>query len=62
VHDDHVSRAGPHARTAIDVLGHDIPAEVVSVQDFWLLKLFAIPDRPDPVKAIQDRTDMAALL
>jgi hypothetical protein len=35
---------------------------VVSVRDLLLLKLFAIPDRPDPVKAMQDRTDVAALL
>jgi predicted nucleotidyltransferase len=47
---------------AIDVLVHDIPAKVVSVRDLLLLKLFAIPDRPDPVKAMQDRTDVAALL
>jgi predicted nucleotidyltransferase len=47
---------------AIDVLVHDIPAKVVSMRDLLLLKLFAIPDRPDPVKAMQDRTDVAALL
>ena len=47
---------------AIEVLVHDIPAKVVSVRDLLLLKLFAIPDRPDPVKAMQDRTDIAALL
>ena len=55
-----------YGRTAIDnaveVLVHDIPAKVVSVRDLLLLKLFAIPDRPDPVKAMQDRTDVAALL
>jgi hypothetical protein len=48
--------------SAIEVLVHDIPAKVVSVRDLLLLKLFAIPDRPDPVKAMQDRTDVAALL
>jgi len=47
---------------AVEVLVHDIPAKVVSVRDLLLLKLFAIPDRPDPVKAMQDRTDVAALL
>jgi hypothetical protein len=47
---------------AIDVLVHDIPAKVVSVRDLLLLKLLAIPDRPDPVKAMQDRTDVSALL
>ena len=51
-----------YGRTAIDnaveVLVHDIPAKVVSVRDLLLLKLFAIPDRPDPVKAMQDRTDV----
>jgi hypothetical protein len=47
---------------AIDVLVHDIPAKVVTVRDLLLLKLLAIPDRPDPVKAMQDRTDVAALL
>jgi hypothetical protein len=47
---------------AIDVLVHDVPAKVVSVRDLLLLKLLAIPDRPDPVKAMQDRTDVAALL
>jgi predicted nucleotidyltransferase len=47
---------------ALDVLVHDVPAKVVSVQDLLLLKLLAIPDRPDPVKAMQDRTDVAALL
>ena len=47
---------------AIDVLVHDVPAKVVSVKDLLLLKLLAIPGRPDPVKAMQDRTDVAALL
>jgi hypothetical protein len=47
---------------AVDVLVHDVPAKVVSVKDLLLLKLLAIPDRPDPVKAMQDRTDVAALL
>ena len=47
---------------AIAVLVHDVPAKVVSVRDLLLLKLLAIPDRPDPVKAMQDRTDVAALL
>ena len=47
---------------AVEVLVHDIPAKVVSVRDLLLLKLFAIPDRPDPVKAMQDRTDVGALL
>jgi hypothetical protein len=47
---------------ALDVLVHDIPAKVVSVGDLLLLKLLAIPDRPDPVKAMQDRTDVAALV
>jgi hypothetical protein len=55
-----------YGRTAIDnaveVMVHDIPAKVVSVRDLLLLKLFAIPDRPDPIKAMQDRTDVAALL
>jgi hypothetical protein len=55
-----------YGRTAIDnaveVRVHGIPAKVVSVRDLVLLKLFAIPDRPDPVKAMQDRTDVAALL
>jgi hypothetical protein len=47
---------------AIDVLVDDVPAKVVSVRDLLLLKLLAIPDRPDPVKAMQDRTDVSALL
>jgi hypothetical protein len=47
---------------AIDVLVHDIPAKVATVRDLLLLKLLAVPDRPDPVKAMQDRTDVAALL
>jgi hypothetical protein len=47
---------------AIDVFVHDVPSKVVSVRDLLLLKLLAIPDRPDPVKAMQDRTDVAALL
>jgi hypothetical protein len=55
-----------YGRTAIDnaveVMVHDVPAKVVSVRDLLLLKLFAIPDRPDPIKAMQDRTDVAALL
>jgi hypothetical protein len=53
-------------RTAIDnavaIMVDDVPAKVVSVRDLLLLKLLAIPDRPDPVKAMQDRTDVAALL
>jgi len=48
--------------TAMDVLVHDIPAKVATVRDLLLLKLLAISDRPDPVKAMQDRTDVAALL
>jgi hypothetical protein len=47
---------------AVAVHVHDVPAKVVSVRDLLLLKLLAIPDRPDPVKAMQDRTDVAALL
>ena len=47
---------------AVAVHVHDVPARVVSVRDLLLLKLLAIPDRPDPVKAMQDRTDVAALL
>jgi predicted nucleotidyltransferase len=47
---------------AIDVVVDGVPAKVVSIRDLLLLKLFAIPDRPDPVKAMQDRTDVAALL
>jgi hypothetical protein len=47
---------------AIDVFVHDVPAKVVSVRDLLLLKLLAIPNRSDPVKAMQDRTDVAALL
>lgn len=47
---------------AIDVVVDDVPTKVVSVRDLLLLKLLAIPDRPDPVKAMQDRTDVAALL
>jgi hypothetical protein len=41
---------------------HDVPSRVVCARDLLLLKLFAIPDRPDPVKAMQDRTDVATLL
>jgi hypothetical protein len=48
--------------SAIDVFVDEIPAKVVSVRDLLLLKLLVIPDRPDPVKAMQDRTDVAALL
>jgi hypothetical protein len=47
---------------AIDVVVDGIPTRVVSIRDLLLLKLFAVPDRPDPVKAMQDRTDVAALL
>jgi hypothetical protein len=47
---------------AIEVLVYDIPAKVAAVRDLLLLKLLAIPDRSDPVKAMQDRTDVAALL
>jgi len=47
---------------AVDVLVDDVPAKVVAVRDLLLLKLLAIPDRPDPVKAMQDRTDVAAIL
>jgi predicted nucleotidyltransferase len=47
---------------AIDVFVHGVPAKVVSVRDLLLLKLLAIPDRSDPIKAMQDRTDVAALL
>lgn len=47
---------------AVDVLVDDVPAKVVSVRDLLLLKLLAIPDRSDPVKAMQDRTDVSALL
>jgi hypothetical protein len=35
---------------------------VSAVRDLLFLKLLAIPDRPDPVKAMQDRTDVSALL
>ncbi len=47
---------------ATDILVHDVPAKVVSVRDLLLLKLMAIPERPDPAKAMQDRADVAALL
>ncbi|MBI4641006.1 MAG: hypothetical protein HY731_09945 [Candidatus Tectomicrobia bacterium] len=47
---------------ATDVFVYDIAAKVVSVRDLILLKLLAVPDRPDPVKAMRDRTDVAELL
>ena len=47
---------------AVDVLVGDVPTKVVSVRDLLLLKLLAVPDRPDPAKAMQDRADVAALL
>ncbi len=47
---------------AVDVLVDDVPAKVVAVRDLLLLKLLAIPDRPDPAKAMQDKADVAALL
>jgi len=53
-------------RAAVDnareVLVYDVPAKVASLRDLLLLKLLAVPERPDPVKAMQDRTDVAALL
>jgi predicted nucleotidyltransferase len=47
---------------AIEVLVHDIPAKVVSVRDLLLLKLLAIPDRPELDKRRQDEADVTALL
>ena len=53
-------------RTAVDnaiaVLVDDVPAKVVSVRDLLLLKLLAIPDRPELEKRRQDEADVTALL
>jgi hypothetical protein len=47
---------------ACEVQVYDVPARVASLRDLLLLKLMAVPERPDPVRAMQDRTDAAALL
>jgi hypothetical protein len=47
---------------AIDVLVHDIPAKVVTVRDLLLLKLLAIPDRPQLDKRRQDEADVTGIL
>jgi hypothetical protein len=47
---------------AIDVFVHDVPAKVVSVRDLLLLKLLAIPDRPELDKRRQDEADVTAIL
>lgn len=47
---------------AADVQVYDVPARVASLRDLLLLKLMAIPERPDPARAMQDQADVAALL
>jgi len=47
---------------AIEVFVDDVPARVVSVRDLLLLKLLAIPDRPDLDKRRQDEADVTAIL
>jgi hypothetical protein len=47
---------------AIDVLVHDIPAKVVTVRDLLLLKLLAIPHRPQLDKRRQDEADVTGIL
>jgi hypothetical protein len=47
---------------AMDVLVHDIPAKVATMRDLLLLKLLAIPDRPQLDKRRQDEADVTAIL
>jgi hypothetical protein len=47
---------------ALDVLVDDVPTRVVSVRDLLLLKLLAIPDRPQLDKRRQDEADVTAIL
>ncbi|MBI3329600.1 MAG: hypothetical protein HYZ81_23210 [Nitrospinae bacterium] len=47
---------------AADVLVYDVPAKVVSVRDLLVLKLLAIPERPELDKRRQDEADVTALL
>ncbi|HXH13966.1 MAG TPA: hypothetical protein VNP04_29895 [Alphaproteobacteria bacterium] len=47
---------------AVDVLVDDVPAKVVAVRDLLLLKLLAIPDRPQLDKRRQDEADVTAIL
>jgi hypothetical protein len=46
----------------IDSNLEEVNTKVVCVRDLLTLKLFAIADRTDPVKALQDKADAAALL
>jgi hypothetical protein len=39
-----------------------VSTHVVKPRDLVLLKLLAIPDRPDPIKAMRDRTDVAEII
>lgn len=47
---------------AVEDVCDGVPVRVATVRDLILLKLWAIPDRPDVAKRMQDQTDVAELL
>jgi predicted nucleotidyltransferase len=47
---------------AAEVFVDDVPVRVVSIRDLLLLKLLAIPDRPQLDKRRQDEADVTAIL
>jgi hypothetical protein len=47
---------------AVEGMMDDLPVKVASLRDLILLKLWAIPDRPERVKRMQDQTDVIGLI
>jgi len=47
---------------AIDDVIEELPVRVANLRDLILLKMWAIPDRPERSKRMQDETDVVALL
>ena len=47
---------------AIDDVIDDLPVKVVNLRDLILLKLWAVPERPEMAKRTQDETDVIGLI
>lgn len=47
---------------AIDDVIEELPVRVASLRDLILLKMWAIPDRPEMAKRMQDETDVVGLI
>lgn len=47
---------------AIDDVIEDLPVRVVNLRDLILLKMWAIPDRPERAKRLQDEADVVGLI